>query len=133
MKTADGNEFEIYRSEAEQKWGGTAAYAEYSAKTRDYSEEKFGDISAGMEKIFGRFAGCPENGSAPDSPEAQELVSELQKYITENLYTCTDEILAGLGRMYTSDERFRRNIDRHGEGTAGFISRAIEAKVGYGH
>ena len=130
MKTYDVSGSGKYSPEAEQKWGGTAAYAEYSAKTKDYTDEKFGDLSAGMEKIFGRFAGCLENGSAPDSPEAQELVSELQQYITDNFYACTDEILAGLGRMYTADERFRQNIDRRGEGTADFISRAIEAKAG---
>jgi hypothetical protein len=29
--------------------------------------------------------------------------------------------------MYVADERFRENIDRHGEGTAAFLSAAIAA------
>ena len=35
------------------------------------------------------------------------------------------QILAGLGQMYVLDERFKNNIDRHGEGTAEYVSEAI--------
>ena len=52
---------------------------------------------------------------------------EHQRYITENYYRCTIEILSGLGQMYVADERFRNNIDRHGDGTAAFVSEAIAA------
>lgn len=34
--------------------------------------------------------------------------------------------LAGLGEMYVCDERFKKNIDKHGVGTAEFISRAVK-------
>lgn len=64
------------------------------------------------------------NASA-DSVEAQALVAKLQAHITANYYTCTDEILAGLGQMYVADERFSKNIDKYGEGTAEFVSNAI--------
>ena len=47
--------------------------------------------------------------------------------ITENFYTCTDEILSGLGKMYVYDERFTENIDKHAKGTSSFISEAINA------
>lgn len=61
-----------------------------------------------------------------DSDKAQALVNELQSYITENYYTCTKRILAGLGQMYVSDERFKNNIDKHIQGTAEFVRDAIE-------
>ena len=61
----------------------------------------------------------------PDSAEAQMLVKELQNFITQNFYTCTDEILRGLGVMYTADERFKENIDKNGDGVAEFVSSAI--------
>ena len=55
------------------------------------------------------------------------MVRRWQNFITDNFYTCTKEILAGLGEMYASDERFRANIDgRHGDGTAQFMREAIE-------
>ena len=46
-------------------------------------------------------------------------------HITANYYTCTDEILAGLGKMYVADDRFKKNIDKYSEGTAEFASAAI--------
>ena len=116
-------------SEVKEKWGGTAAYAQYERKAADYTEEKFASLAAGMMRIFDRFAWCRRNHGLPEGDEAQMLVSELQGYITENYYTCTDEILAGLGKMYVCDQRFKKSIDVSGEGTAEFVSRAIEYKV----
>ena len=36
-----------------------------------------------------------------------------------------DIISSGLGKMYVADERFKKNIDKYGEGTAEFASKAI--------
>ena len=76
--------------------------------------------------IFAEFAACKQSGVEVDTNEAQELVAKLQTHITANYYTCTDEILAGLGKMYVADERFKKNIDKYGEGTAEFAADAIE-------
>ena len=77
--------------------------------------------------IFAEFAVCKNSGESADSVEAQALVAKLQSHITANYYTCTDEILAGLGKMYVADERFKKNIDKYVEGTAEFVSDAITA------
>ena len=78
-----------------------------------------------MDQIMAEFALCMKNGETPDSAEAQHLVKQLQNHITENYYSCTTAILAGLGQMYVADERFRNNIDKHADGTAQFICEAI--------
>ena len=75
--------------------------------------------------IFAEFAAVKASGARADSAEAQTLAAKLQAHITEHYYTCTDEILAGLGKMYIADERFKKNIDKHGEGTAEFAADAI--------
>ena len=75
--------------------------------------------------IFAEFAKCKDSCASADSAEAQALVAKLQAHITANYYTCTDEILAGLGKMYVADERFKKNIDKYGEGTVEFTSEAI--------
>ena len=80
--------------------------------------------------IFAEFANCKANGVTPASAEAQALVAKLQNHITANYYTCTDEILTGLGKMYVADERFKKNIDKNGDGTAEFVEEAIAIKVG---
>lgn len=121
------NQREEYEKEAKQKWGNTEAYKESSKKTKGYSKEKWNEVNAGTDAIMAEFAQCMKNGTKPDEKEAQELAEKWQNYITENYYTCTKDILKGLGMMYTCDERFTKNIDRHGEGTAAFISAAIDA------
>jgi len=79
--------------------------------------------------IFAEFAECKASGASADSAEAQALVAKLQAHITANYYTCTDEILAGLGKMYVADARFKKNIDKYGEGIAEFASEGIRIYV----
>jgi hypothetical protein len=114
-----------YRTEARSRWGDTDAYREHEEKTKNYTKEKWRDANEGLMAIFAEFAICKESGKSADSIEAQALVSKLQAHITANYYTCTEEILAGLGKMYVADERFKKNIDKYGEGTAMFASEAI--------
>ena len=125
MKVFDNSEFETYKSEAKERWGKTDAYREYAEKTKNYGEDKRSGILADMDVILGEFALCMKNGCAPGAEEPQSLVKKLQNHITENYYTCTKEILSGLGQMYVADERFKNNIDQHADGTAEFISAAI--------
>ena len=92
---------------------------------KNYSKQKWADLADGLDHIMAEFALCMKNGESPDSANAQSLVKKLQSHITENYYHCTDEILAGLGQMYVADERFKKTIDKHADGTAAFISEAI--------
>ena len=114
-----------YRIEARSRWGNTEAYREHEKKTKNYTKEKWAEANDCLMAIFAEFSACKNIGMSADSAEAQALVIKLQAYITANYYTCTDEILAGLGKMYVCDERFKKNIDKYGEGTAGFASEAI--------
>ena len=116
---------ENYETEARERWGNTKAYREHEQKARNYTKEKWTEANDGLMAIFAEFAACKASGASADSAEAQALVAKLQAYITANYYTCTDEILAGLGKMYVADERFKKNIDKYGEGTAEFASEAI--------
>ena len=117
---------EIYKNEVRERYGNTATYREHERKTKNYTQEKWAQANDGLMAIFAEFAVCKQNGAEDDSNEAQALVVKLQTHITENYYTCTDEILAGLGKMYIADERFKKNIDKYGDGTAEFASEAIE-------
>jgi DNA-binding transcriptional MerR regulator len=131
MAIFDNSDYEAakkqYESEVKEKWGETEAYREHSTRTKGYTREQWAKVTAGMDAVFGKFAACRADGNAADSPAAQAVAAELQAFITANFYTCTKPILAGLGQMYVCDERFRANIDRHGEGTADYASEAIRA------
>ena len=115
-----------YETEARSRWGATDAYREHEQKTKNYTKEKWAEANGGLMAIFAELAACKDSGVSADSAEAQVLVAKLQAHITENYYTCTDEILSGLGKMYVADERFKKNIDKYGEGTAEFAADAIE-------
>ena len=123
------NERQNNQTEARSRWGNTAAFREHEQKTKNYSKEKWAAANDGLMAIFAEFAACKNSGASADSDEAQALVAKLQAHITANYYTCTDEILAGLGKMYVADERFRKNIDKYGEGTAEFAAEGIRIYV----
>ena len=115
-----------YETEARERWGDTDAYREHEEKTKHYTKEKWAQANDGLMAIFAEFVACKQCGVSADSTEVQALVAKLQAHITANYYTCTDEILSGLGKMYVADERFKKNIDKYGEGTAEFAATAIE-------
>ena len=118
-----------YENEARERWSETAAYREHKQKTKNYTKEKWAEANDGLMAIFAELSACKDSGVSADSDEAQALVAKLQVHITENYYTCTDEILAGLGKMYATDERFKKNIDKYGDGTAEFASEGIRIYV----
>ena len=113
------SEIDKYADEAKKKWENTAAYKEFAEKHSDSNDktEEFMQIFAEIGKI---------KHLEPDSQTVQSMIKKLQNFITENYYTCTDDILKGLGQMYIADERFKNNIDSTGgNGTAEFTAQAI--------
>ena len=93
-----------HSTEARSRYGSTDAYREHEQKTKNYTKEKWAEANDGLMAIFAEFALCKDKGVRADSTESQALVAKLQAHITANYYTCTDEILAGLGKMYVADE-----------------------------
>ncbi len=113
-----------YVEEAKERWGDTSAWQEFE-KRLDLSKET-GD---GLMKLFARLG--ESKNLLPESDEAQAAIADIQRYITEHYYECTDEIFAGLGEMYVADDRFKKNIDKAGgDGTAEFACAAIRVKCG---
>lgn len=129
LSVFDRREMEQYAKEAKERWGGTDAYREAEEKCKGRSGQEEKTTADGLMENLAAFAALRPLGAGAD--EVQAAVRSLQGYITEHYYTCTDEILAGLGQMYTADERFRANIDAAGgEGTAAFVSEAIARYCG---
>ena len=125
----DTRKIDEYAAQAKASWGTTPAYKEYEEKSRGRTREDQLRIHQGLMDIFAEFGRIRE--SDPACEEAQTLVQKLQDYITEYLYTCTDEILNGLGKMYAGGGDFTTNINKYGgEGTAEFAAAAIEIHCG---
>lgn len=116
---------EEYAREARERWGDTPEYAESERRTAGHSKAQWAQTQQEMAFIFAEFAAL--RGQAPESAPVQALVEKWQAYISAHFYACSRETLAGLGQMYTADERFTKNIDQAGEGTAALMSAAIAA------
>ena len=112
-----------YAKETKERWGNTEAYQQSEQKTKGYTQENWAVIHNETEAIYASFVAHMDQDAS--DPAVQELVAQWQNNITKHYYDCTNEILAGLGRMYINDERFKENIDQHASGLAQFMSDAI--------
>ena len=121
----DTKKLDEYAKQAKESWGKTEAYKEYEEKTKDYSASKMNDVAKNMMVLFEEFGKMMD--LEPSCDEVQGQVKKLQDYITEHFYTCTKEILSGLGKMYNGGGSMTENINKAGgEGTADFAAKAIE-------
>lgn len=120
----DKSEIDKYEAEVKAKWGNTKAYQEYKQKDIARNKDSYGKLAKELMTMFSELGELKH--LTPNADEVQMKISALQKFITDNYYVCTDEILSGLGEMYVSDERFKNNIDKvGGDGTADFVKQAI--------
>ncbi len=120
----DKTEVDQYAAEVKERWGNTKAYKQWEERAGKKTPDEFRESNAGLMALFAEIGARKE--LLPEEESVQQKIEELQKFITDNYYTCTDEILSGLGQMYVNDDRMKRNIDKAGgEGTAEFASKAI--------
>ena len=121
----DQRKIDEYSARAKEKWGGTEAYQEFEQKTKGRSKADSRAAADGLMDIFRELGEI--RTASPASDDAQALIKKLQDYITAHYYTCTTQILRGLGQMYAAGGEMTENIDKAGgEGTALFAKNAIE-------
>ena len=126
FKAFDRSKLDEYSRQAKELYGNSPEYKEFEEKQKNRTKEE-DNMLADRFMLFFKEAGEMKDKD-PASPEAQDLVKRIQDYITENLYTCTNKILRGLGKMYSGGGDFTKNIDAYGgEGTAVFVDNAIQA------
>ena len=125
FKAFDKSKIKDYTAQAKAKWGKTDAYKEFEEKTKGKSQE---DMNATGEDLMDIFAKLGQvRHLSPDAPEVQSLIAELQRFITDHYYNCTNQILKGLGQLYIAGDEMTENIDKAGgPGTAEFAHKAIE-------
>ena len=125
----DSSKLEEYSRKAKEQWGETAAYKEYEEKSKNWTKEDKSSMMADFSKLFEEFGTMKDKD--PASSEVQTQVKRVQDFITENMYTCTNEILYSLGTGYASGGEFTENIDKMGgKGTAEFVFQAIKIYCG---
>ena len=125
FKAFDRSKLDEYSRQAKELYGNTPEYKELEERQKNRTEEE-DKLLADRFMLFFKEAGEMKD-TGPASHEAQDLVKRIQDYISENLYTCSNKILRGLGKMYSGGGDFTKNIDEYGgEGTAEFVDNAIQ-------
>lgn len=120
----DKSKLEAYAKEAKKAWGHTPEYAESQEKATQRTPAAQEKLAADMMRLFTEFGSM--RGMQPDAPQVQRQVKRLQDFITENCYTCSKQVLAGLGKWYAGGGEVTENIDRAGGvGTAQLAAAAI--------
>ena len=120
----DRSKLDEYAEQAKAAWGNSPQYKEFEEKTKGRSKKEDQLLADQCMLIFREFGEIRDEDPASD--KAQALVTKLQKFFTEHFYHCTDEILSGIGKLYSGGGDFTKNIDQYGgEGTAVFVDQAI--------
>lgn len=112
-----------YAEEAKQRWGTTDAYAESQKRTSKYTKEDWARIQKEGSEIYEGLAVLMDRN--PSDPDVQDLAKRFHEYLNRNFYTCSLQILAGLGEGYVSDARFTATFDKVKPGLAVFLRDAI--------
>lgn len=124
----DRSKLDEYAKQAREQFGNTKEYKEYAEKSKNRTDQEERLIADRFMLLFKEAGGMKDTD--PGSPQAQDLVKRIQDFITENAYTCSKQILSGLGKMYSGGGDFTKNIDEAGgEGTAEFVDEAIQIYV----
>ena len=121
----DTSKIDEYAMQAKATYGNTASYKEYEEKTKDKTTEEMQGLGDDMMQLFVEFGQMKDEEVASEIVQGQ--VKKLRDFINTNFYTCTDEILKALGKMYSGGGSLTENIDNAGgKGTAEFVAEAIE-------
>ena len=125
----DSSKLDEYAKKAKEQWGHTTEYKEYAEKSKGRTKEQESGLIKALSVLFEEFGTMKKLDPASDEVQAQ--VKRLQDFITENMYTCSDDILYSLGTAYTGGGEFTENIEKlGGTGTAEFVFRAIKIYCG---
>lgn len=121
----DTKKIDEYTKKAKEQWGTSPEFEEFEEKTKNWTDGDKKGVYADFIKIFENFGKIKDLDHA--SKEAQDMVKELQEYISKHFYKCSDEVLLGLGKMYVGGGEFTDNINSYGgDGTADFVYQAIK-------
>ena len=121
----DPKKIDEYQAQAETLYGKSEAWQEYTQKAKNRTKEQNKNINDKVMDFFVELGRIKH--LSPDSTEAQTWVKELQTFFTEHFYTCTPQILKGLGEMYAGGGSMTENIDAAGgKGTGAFALEAIK-------
>jgi len=118
-------EVEAIRKEAREKYG-EKTIADSEARVTAMGKEKWDALQAEFGQTYHKIVANMEKG--PESKEVQEQIARWRQ-LMENFHHYTDEMILGLGRMYSEDERFAAFYLKFHPDMPRFMTAAIEHYV----
>lgn len=118
-----------YAEEAEQRWGGTDAYAESVRRTNRYTKDDWQRFQAESADWGRRFVALLDAGAPAEGADAMALAEEHRQQIGRWFYDCSYEIHTGLADMYVADPRFTAYYENLKPGLARYLHDAIHANA----
>ncbi|MGW2614381.1 MerR family transcriptional regulator [Streptomyces sp. NPDC001500] len=118
-----------YAEEAEQRWGGTEAYAESQRRVARYTKDDWKRLQAEVDAWSERYAALVAAGEPATGDAAMDLAEEHRRHIGAWYYDCPHEMHRCLGETYVSDERFKAFYDAVHPGLADHLREAILANA----
>jgi DNA-binding transcriptional MerR regulator len=129
-KLFEGFDHEKHEAEAEERWGGTAAFEESRRRTKRYTSDDWKRHAAEQAAVYAEVAALMKAGAAPDSVLAVDVAERHRALIDRWFYPCPPAMHARLADLYEADSRFAANIDKAGGGgTTPFLVAAIRANA----
>lgn len=120
----DTSKIDEYSAQAKASYAKTPQWREYEEKSKGRTPAQTEKLNVQMMEIFSEFGTM--RGLPSDSEKVQLQIKKLKGFITENFYTCSDEVLLRLGKMYAGGGDLTEHIDKAGgEGTGEFVFAAI--------
>ncbi|MFF7050454.1 MerR family transcriptional regulator [Streptomyces griseorubiginosus] len=120
---------EQYAEEAEQRWGGTEAYAESQRRAARYTKADWKRMQDEVRDWGERYDALMAAGDPPVSRAAMDLAEEHRQHICGWFYDCPYEMHLCLAEMYVADERFKAFYDSMRPGLAEHLRDAITANA----
>ncbi|MEW2396297.1 MerR family transcriptional regulator [Streptomyces sp. NPDC046862] len=120
---------EQYAEEAEQRWGGTEAYAESQRRAASYTKDDWKRMQAEVADWGERYDALMAAGEPPAGETAMDLAEEHRLHISRWFYECSYETHQGLAETYVADERFKAFYDSMRPGLAEHLREAITANA----
>ena len=111
-----------------ESWSQAPQFREFEKKDHDRTDAERTQLQAELLQLIADFGPLMCKGAA--HPAVQTQVGRLQAFITMHCYTCTDAMLAGLGRIFTGGGEVTTCVEEAaGAGAGRFIADAIDVFV----
>lgn len=121
-----------YAQEAEQRWGGTEAWAQSQQRAKDYTKEQWQQIKDEQDALNARYVRLLQDGVPADSVAAMDAAEEGRQQICRWFYDCPRELHANIAEMYVADPRFTKTYEDVYEGLAQYVRDAVVANAARG-